>query len=188
MRAIYPDLEYIPADPTVSGLISIGLVDNTGREFYAINHACDLTAIAAHEWLMANVVPHLPLAPDGKGGLLWEAGHPEYRHVASPQVIAAGLEAWLQPDPDPEAQVRMYNWFGAGDVSRMHQLWGGDWNHMPRCIPRYGLELQTLADALGVEVAIPEEREAPHRAVDDARQHRIIHQLLVAHGGLAAAL
>jgi hypothetical protein len=41
-------------------LISIALVADDGREYYAVNRDMPVRRIRKHKWLMKNVVPHLP--------------------------------------------------------------------------------------------------------------------------------
>lgn len=57
---IYYDTEFLEDGATIS-LISIGMVAEDGREYYAINHDAPWERISKHTWLMSNVVPGLPL-------------------------------------------------------------------------------------------------------------------------------
>lgn len=58
MRYFY-DTEFLDNGVTVD-LISIGIVAEDGREYYAVNKDADWDAITKHEWLQANVVNQLP--------------------------------------------------------------------------------------------------------------------------------
>jgi len=61
MRIFY-DTEFIENGKTID-LISIGIVTEDGREYYAVNSGIESgdalhERISAHDWLMRNVVPH----------------------------------------------------------------------------------------------------------------------------------
>lgn len=59
MSRFFYDTEFIEDGRTID-LISIGLVAEDGREYYAVNRDMPVKQISRHEWLMANVVPGLP--------------------------------------------------------------------------------------------------------------------------------
>jgi hypothetical protein len=59
MRKIFFDTEFLSAPPELH-LISIGMVDEDGREFYGVRKDAPWERIYAHSWLNKNVVPHLP--------------------------------------------------------------------------------------------------------------------------------
>lgn len=54
------DTEFLDDGSTIE-LISIGIVCDDGREYYAVNSDMDTQRIGKHQWLMDNVWPHLPL-------------------------------------------------------------------------------------------------------------------------------
>jgi hypothetical protein len=61
---VFYDTEFIEDGRTID-LISIGMVAEDGRELYLIAEEIEAdplySRICKHDWLMANVVPHLPL-------------------------------------------------------------------------------------------------------------------------------
>jgi hypothetical protein len=57
MTKYFLDTEFIEDGTTIS-LISIGIVCEDGREFYAVNRDCDLTK--ASQWVKNNVISKLP--------------------------------------------------------------------------------------------------------------------------------
>ncbi|MHC5779688.1 3'-5' exonuclease family protein [Nostoc sp.] len=66
------DSEFIENGSTID-LISIGIVAEDGRQFYAINWDCDYRK--ANDWVKANVLVHLPFRPNdspGKEGSAWK--------------------------------------------------------------------------------------------------------------------
>ena len=58
MRYWY-DCEFLEDGRTID-LISIGIVAEDGREYYAVNNEVNWRRVADHPSLMENVVPHLP--------------------------------------------------------------------------------------------------------------------------------
>jgi hypothetical protein len=58
-RIVVYDCEFLEDGRTID-LISIGMVDDAGREFYAVNRDAPWKRISKHPWLPGNVVPHLP--------------------------------------------------------------------------------------------------------------------------------
>lgn len=58
MRIFY-DTEFLEDGKTID-LISIGMIDEGGNELYLVNRDAVWERIRADDWLMANVVPHLP--------------------------------------------------------------------------------------------------------------------------------
>src|SRR6266545_3223216 len=64
---IFYDTEFLEDGRTIE-LISIGMVADDGRELYLVNEAIATDPrlydrICRDGWLMANVIPHLPMAP-----------------------------------------------------------------------------------------------------------------------------
>ena len=57
------DTEFIEDGRTID-LMSIGIVAEDGREFYAESNECDLSG--ASPWVKENVIPHLVHAHDGR--------------------------------------------------------------------------------------------------------------------------
>ncbi|GAA3172529.1 hypothetical protein [Nonomuraea salmonea] len=192
MRRIYPDTEFVPGMPGLAGTISIGAVDDTGREFYAINREVDLVAVAEHPWLMSNVVPFLPVRPiDGLPHRLeWDPTHPGYDYVQLPGWISARLEGWMSIGWETRGDNRLFGWYGARDVCRIHDLWGDDWSAMPPQIPTRISEIADLFDDAGVKPPSMADligtgripfAAGEHHPLTDAYCHRELHRL-----GLAA--
>lgn len=59
MGKIFFDTEFLSEPPELH-LISIGMVDEDGREFYGVRKEAPWDKILANKWLKQNVVPHLP--------------------------------------------------------------------------------------------------------------------------------
>ncbi|WP_100458737.1 3'-5' exoribonuclease [Mycobacteroides abscessus] len=59
------DTEFLEDGRTID-LISIGIVCEDGREYYAVNSEADWDRIRKDDWLMDNVVRHLPTHSTGE--------------------------------------------------------------------------------------------------------------------------
>lgn len=180
IRNVYLDCEFLAADPTLDGLVSIGLCDDQGREYYAINRACDWSTLVWHDWMRANVVPSLPLRfPCGRDAspaiYLIDDEHPDREALKKPQWIAVNIAAYFA-DTDADT-TRLWAWHGAQDLCRLHSLWGNDWQAMPPQIPRWFNELEQLRwQAGGPEM--PKQADGVHNALADARHNRTMHEYL----------
>lgn len=180
-RIIYPDLEFLPRMPGNRGTHAIGIVDDAGEEFYRINADFDLYALSllTHhpdvQWYVDNVIPFLPVDPQT---LKWDTDHPDYVYVQPAKQIAQNLEDWLTPDA--ARGIRAVGYYGAGDITRIHQLWNSNWGTMPTVIPRRMPDLADWADALGIQLpGVEAGAGQPHHALSDARHHRTLHRSLI---------
>jgi 3' exoribonuclease, RNase T-like len=78
MTDVYYDTEFLEDGSTI-GLISIGMVTDDGREYYAVrDNPWTIRKAIQHEWLRANVVPSLPIRLTATGaGWEWYNNHPD---------------------------------------------------------------------------------------------------------------
>ena len=103
MRFFY-DCEFIEDGRTID-LVSIGVVGEDGREFYAVSTEFDPTRAGA--WVRSNVLPKLP-----------SPGSPAWRSRAR---IRADLLRFLT---GPGSDVELWAWIAAYDHVALCQLWG----------------------------------------------------------------
>lgn len=182
---IYYDTEFIEDGKTIE-LISIGMAAQDGRELYAVNSEIttgDLyTAICKHQWLMENVVPHLPLAP--RKDNLPQVVPPKYlsggtmsgrfdldtthRAVLPRWVIRNQVRQFITETPEPE----LWAWFGAYDHVALAQLFGPMVN-LPLDIPMWTNDLRQEMARLKVYEQRPCDVSTKHNALFDARQVKI---------------
>ena len=103
------DTEFIE-DGRLIDLVSIGVVDENGREFYAVSTEYDDTH--ALPWVRRNVLNKLPSPAD-----------PAWR---SRERIRTELYAFLmEPIRDrPGEQLELWAWYAAYDHVALAQLWG----------------------------------------------------------------
>lgn len=135
-------------------LISIGIVAEDGREFYAESADFDWKHVPLDHWLQDNVRPHLEP---------WDWARPSL-------VIAEGIRRFVGGHP------RFYGWYCDYDWVVFCGLFGRMLD-LPRGFPRYMRDLKQDADRLGVR-ADHIVSEVAHNALHDARQVRDIHHHL----------
>ena len=148
MRFFY-DCEFIE-DGTTIDLVSIGVVGEDGREFYAVSTEFD--AGRAGAWVRTNVLPKLPSPAD-----------PAWR---SRERLRADLLAFLTGAP---GDVELWAWIAAYDHVALCQLWG-DMRALPRPIPRFTHELRQRWEDAG-SPPLPAAPPDQHDALADARHN-----------------
>jgi hypothetical protein len=146
-RRFFYDTEFIE-DGTTIDLVSIGVVDETGREFYAVSTQFDPEK--AIPWVRRNVLDQLPPPADKA----WR----------SRERIREDLLSFLTAPGD---EIELWAWFGAYDHVALCQLWGA-MPALPRPIPRFTRELRQRWDDLG-RPPLPPKPEGTHDALVDAR-------------------
>lgn len=149
VRRYFYDCEFIEDGVTID-LVSIGVVDETGREFYAVSSEFDPTKAIA--WVRRNVLAKLPPPAD-----------PAWR---SREQIRADLLAFLTA---PGAEIELWAWYAAYDHVVLGQLWGA-MPALPRAIPRFTNELRQRWDDLG-RPPLPPAPPDQHDALADARHN-----------------
>jgi hypothetical protein len=122
------DCEFIE-DGRVIDLVSIGMVDERGREFYAVSTEFDDTH--ALPWVRRNVLDKLPSPADSA----WR----------SRERIRADLFEFMI---EPGEEIELWAWYAAYDHVVLAQLWGA-MPALPREIPRFTKDLRQRWDDLG---------------------------------------
>lgn len=149
MRRFFYDCEFIEDGRTIE-LVSIGMVDETGREFYAISTEFDPSR--AIDWVRRNVLDKLPSPSD--------------RAYRSLEQIRTDLLAFLS---EPGESVELWAWMAGYDHVALAQLWG-DMRALPRLIPRFTHELRQLWEQAG-SPPLPAAGADAHDALADARHN-----------------
>ena len=148
MRFFY-DCEFIEDGRTIE-LVSIGVVAEDGREFYAVSTEFDPSRAIA--WVRKNVLDKLPSPADAA----WRGR----------ERIRADLLEFLTAGGEP---IELWAWMASYDHVVLAQLWG-DMRALPRSIPRFTHELRQAWEQAGS----PELPAAPadqHDALADARHN-----------------
>ncbi|MGD6750965.1 3'-5' exoribonuclease domain-containing protein [Streptomyces sp. BH105] len=168
MTRIFYDTEFLENGKTID-LISIGMVAEDGREYYAVNRNMPKRRIRNHEWLMTNVVPGLP-KPHGD----WNLYMPRtwlfnYRDPAVKQVpqIANEVREFILGVPDPQ----LWAWYGAYDHVALAQLFGRMID-LPDGVPMWTNDLRQECERLG-NPFLPEQPDGVHNALADARHNLV---------------
>lgn len=136
------DTEFIEDGHTIE-LISIGIVAEDGREFYAEFY---FDSDKASDWVLANVVPHLQ-------------GKPRDRYVIRDEIVDfMGLK------PEIWAYYADYDWVA------LCQLFGTMMD-LPKGWPMYCRDVKQLCDSLG-NPNLPPQSSTEHHALADAKWTR----------------
>lgn len=170
---IFYDTEFVE-DGTTIGLISIGMVAEDGREYYAIsNNRFVMNRAYRHDWLRNNVLPSLPVSiVDSWDTWTWDEDNPDYAHVKNTDVIAAGVREFILATPDPQ----LWAWYAAYDHVAYAQL-HGPMAQLPAGLPMFTCDLKQRALELG-DPRVPEQETGRHNALADARHNQVISRFL----------
>lgn len=154
------DTEFIESGPRHPiQLISIGLVCEDGREFYAISS--EFEAKDANDWVRTNVLPHLDPSQTNAG---W---------CEPISVIASAIDGFVGDDK-PE----LWGYYADYDWVVFCQLFGAMVD-LPKRFPMYCRDIKQLCDERG-NPKLPEQSSVEHNALNDARWNRQAYQFLAA--------
>ena len=101
------DTEFIE-NPCTIDLISIGLVAEDEREFYAINSECDFAQ--ANDWVKENVIPSLPPQTD----FAWR----------TKEAIAFEIMAFIKHEEGAELYYHTFNTLKNAPMRERPEFWG----------------------------------------------------------------
>lgn len=148
MRYFY-DTEFLEDGRTIE-LVSIGIVAEDGREYYAVS--TDFDSSKANAWVRANVLDKLP----NPSSSVWKSNNTIKQDV---------FRFLTSTNSEPE----LWAWVGAYDHVLLAQLWG-DMAGLPREIPRYTRELKQYWEMAG-RPSLPNLPKGNHDALIDARHN-----------------
>lgn len=194
MRIFY-DTEFIEDGSTID-LISIGMVTEDGREYYAVNADADWEKIRESDWLVRNVVPSLPVT--GRTSLdAYVAHHPN--HYPHPSISIVDIDRcdsnvkphWvirnevrdfvLGTDSEMLPHIELWADYGAYDHVALCQLFG-PMAALPEGMPMFTRDLQQEAARLGLKDAdLPQQEVGHHNALADACHNQVIARFLDQH-------
>lgn len=151
------DTEFIEDGRTID-LVSIAVVDEHGREYYAVSTEFDPSR--AIDWVRRNVLDKLP-APASP---LWKdrstIRDELYDFLVSPVRKKTGSH--------PGERIELWAWIGAYDHVVLAQLWG-TMPDLPRALPRMTKDLRQRWEDLG-RPELPTTPDADmHDALTDAK-------------------
>lgn len=166
MKYFY-DTEFNEDSKTID-LISIGIVAEDGREFYAVSNEFDTRRVAKNLWLLENVMTSI----DHRVLVRTPAfeGHPVEvdlevidKSAMSRADIAQGIMDFIGTDDHAE----LWAWYGAYDHVAFCQLFG-KMIDLPEKVPMFTNDLKTLVKLAG-NVRCPDQPAGNHNALEDAR-------------------
>lgn len=170
MKYFY-DLEFLEDGETIE-FISIGIVADDGRKYYAVNSDAPWKQIALHWWLRNHVLNQLPGKVE-QGHNTWNFTPDTKNTLMRPKwVIANEVQAFLYAGEDP---IDLWAWYGAYDNVALMQLWGPA-SERPERIPLWTHDLNQMAAERGItpeELAeLVPQPDGLHHALHDALRGR----------------
>ena len=150
------DCEFIEDGVTID-LVSIGVVDENGREFYAVSTEFD--PAKAIPWVRNNVLDKLPSPGDSAWQARKQIRDDLYEFLVAPIRGVSG------------ERMELWAWYGAYDHIALAQLWGA-MPALPRQIPRFTNELRQRWEDAGRPKLPPAPSDA-HDALADARHNLV---------------
>ena len=177
---IYMDWEFLEDGDTIDP-ISVALVREDGREYYAVNEDMPVSLVMRHDWLRANVVPSLPIVKhDGirpfKRPFL-DHSHPDVKPINQ---IRDEVRRFIVDTPS----VELWGWYSAYDHVCLAQLFGRMID-LPTGIPMWTNDVRQEALRLG-DPQRPEQESGVHNALADARHVKVMAEYLMAYEKKAA--
>jgi hypothetical protein len=171
----YLDTEF---DEKRAQLISIGLVAQNGREFYAVNESYDQEHMS--DWLKEHVKPLLYNTDVIDASTRFGRTAMPSQFVSEQSFnIARDLVDFIGPDHD----VEFWGYKCAWDIVLVHRLFGGysEISEAGHPIPLTCSDLTQLARSLGIE-SLKEKVppfEPAHHALVDARWNKHVHEQII---------
>lgn len=141
------DCEFIEDGRTIE-LVSIGVVAQDGREYYAVS--TDFDPQRASSWVRAKVLCQLPPPADAA----WKPA----------RVIRDELLAFFTA---PRQPVELWAWLASYDHVLLAQLWG-TMPELPTELPKFTREIRQHWELAG-RPQVPSARSDRHHALADAR-------------------
>ncbi|MFD6025715.1 3'-5' exoribonuclease domain-containing protein [Streptomyces griseoluteus] len=176
MTAIDYDLEFLEDGRTIE-LISIGMVCDDGREYYAVNRDMPVRKIRKHKWLMENVVSGLPKGHGDRRNHVPKSWLFDYADpvVKRRERIADDVMTFIRAaGPD----VELWANYGAYDHVALAQLWGRMID-LPEGVPMFTCDIQQERARLGLRWdELPQQESGEHNALADARHNQTVRRWL----------
>jgi hypothetical protein len=171
------DTEFIEDGKTID-LISIGIVCEDGREYYALNWDCDWTK--ASDWVRENVIEQLPPKPKAN---VFHAALPDFREQGwrNHAEIAKEVTNFVNWFPDkphfgPSFKPEFWGYYADYDWVVFCQLFGTMMD-LPKGFPMYCRDIKQWCDQLN-NPQLPEQGKGEHNALADARWNKAAWEFL----------
>jgi hypothetical protein len=180
MHKVYFDTEFTGLHKNTT-LISIGLISQCGKSFYAELTDYDKTQV--DDWLSENVISNMKFNHLPGGGIVVDNSLDSYEIKANKKSVAQHLEKWLKQFGDVEmwSDCLSYDWVLFCD------LWGHAFS-VPKNVYYIPFDISTTLKENGIDPDINREEYAfgdtpkhaeKHNALWDAKVIKIIHEKLM---------
>lgn len=141
--------------------ISIGIVDENGRELYLENANFEWLMVPEDHWIQDNVRPHLMGGNYELGYLLW----------------GPAIQKFIVED-SPKERHELWGYYSAYDHVVLAQTFGRMID-LPKGIPMFTHDLKQWASQLEYPHAFPVQEGVQHHALSDARWNRDLYNVLL---------
>jgi hypothetical protein len=185
MTAIDYDWEFLEDGVRIEP-ISIGMVSDDGRTYYAVNARLAARGwkgwrfrrqVRRHKWLMENVAPNLP-QPHGDWILhmpnRWLFNYLDSAVKPLERIADEVMDFIRETGPD----VQLWANYGSYDHVCLAQLWGRMID-LPEGVPMFTNDIQQEARRLGIPWDdLPKQDGSEHNALADARHNQTVRRWL----------
>lgn len=161
------DTEFLENGETIE-LISIGIVCDDGREYYAVNSDMPWQRILDDQWMQENVLPHIPCRGEKRNGIVFRTLDRTETVVKPKWVIANEVREFILKSPRTGDTPFLWAYYSAYDHVALAQLFGKMIN-LPDGIPMFTHELKQLMETMPGNWKPPTQDEDEHHALADAR-------------------
>ena len=141
--------------------VSIGVVAEDGREYYAVNADMDVERVTTREWMLENVWSQLPLKKDGT----LDYDHPDVKPVHK---IRDELTEFFLEGGTP----KFWAWYASHDYVVLCNIYGG-MLETPEGFPHFVHDARALVSWREID-EIPPQTSTAHDALNDARHLKTI--------------
>lgn len=169
MKYFY-DTEFHEDGVTID-LISIGIVCEDGRTYYAVSEDADYFRIRQNSWLMDNVMSSIPYETRRVRGKRLTTIAPVGDSVKSRKEIRDEVIEFVGED-NPE----FWAWYGAYDHVALCQLFG-KMIDLPSNFPMFTRDIRQYWEAKDCP-AMPKQAKGNHNALEDAKHNMIMFNYL----------
>lgn len=152
-------------------MISIGMVREDGAELYLVDKNAPWLEINKHEWLMANVMPHL------------DNDNAQWLSKAEMQPIVYNFLMEGRTN-NPKTWPELFAWFSAYDHLVLSQIFGRMID-LPAGLPMYTHDVRSMVDWFEVK-SWPKQVGGNHDALEDARHLKKVYDHVIEVGKINA--
>jgi hypothetical protein len=169
MKYFY-DTEFHEDGQTID-MISIGIVREDGRSYYAVSSEADYHRIHDNSWLMNNVMDSIPYLVEKSNGHPYDTIRPVGPNVRSRSKIRDDIVKFVGNDT-PE----FWAWYADYDHVVLCQLFG-KMIDLPHNFPMFTRDLRQHWEYRGCP-QLPKQTEGKHNALDDARHNLVMYNYM----------